>query len=236
MMCIKKILILINIFLINQFHGQSISNKEDALISFIDFFKTEVYKSIILSKEFKSNKKCHIIGINGLSLNIGHTAGFATGGSNGYLYNDIHITKDSISVKELRKELPKKYWIFEDSDRFFGVQVGADYIYNLKKNNIEYLPKNIDFEPDVCDFSFDIIKIYKPLDKWIDFYEKYYDRSYNSEVLIPVKYELLSNGNRSIEKEKYYLFKIKIGYNDKGKLEIFKEIISGGKEERDIIN
>ncbi len=38
-----------------------------------------------------------------------------------------------------------------------------------------------------------------------------------------------------LEKEKYYLFKIKIGYNDKGKLEIIKEIISGIKEERDII-
>ncbi|WP_303849350.1 hypothetical protein [Apibacter mensalis] len=234
----KKLLILINFSFIYVLQGQ-ISSREinNVDVSPIDHLKIEVYKSIILSKEFKSNKQCHVVGINSVSLNMDYyPKGYSTGGSLGFYYTKLDITKDSVSVKELRKDLPKKYWIFEDSDRFFGVQVGADYIYNLKKNNIEYVPKNIDFEPDVCDFSFDIIKIYAPLDKWIVFYEKYYDRSYNSEVLIPVKYELLSNGNRSIEKEKYYLFKIKIGYNDKGKLEIIKEIISGGKEERDIIN
>ena len=236
-MYMKKLLILINFSFIYVLQGQ-ISSREinNVDVSPIDHLKIEVYKSIILSKEFKSNKQCHVVGINSVSLNMDYyPKGYSTGGSLGFYYTNLDITKDSVSVKELRKDLPKKYWIFEDLRKFLGVEFDREYISAFLNTDSLYIPQKIDFITDLCESSFDIIKIYAPLDKWIDFYEKYYDRSYNSEVLIPVKYELLSNGNRSIEKEKYYLFKIKIGYNDKGKLEIIKEIISGIKEERDII-
>lgn len=124
-----------------------------------------------------------------------------------------------------------------------GFEFDREYISALLNTDSLYIPQKIDFITDLCESSFDIIKIYEPIDKWIKIYQKYYskhplelnDKYENYEVVIPVKYESLSKGHMFLEKEKYYLFKIKIGYNDKGKLEIIKEIISGIKEERDII-
>lgn len=246
MMCIKKLLILINFSFIYVFQGQ-ISSREinNVNVSPIDQLKIEVYKSIILSKEFKSNKQCHVVGINSVSLNMDYyPKGYSTGGSLGFYYTNLDMTKDSVSVKELRKDLPKKYWIFEDLRKFLGVEFDREYISEFLNTDSLYIPQKIDFTTDLCESSFDIIKIYEPIDKWMKIYQKYYskhpielnDKYENYEVVIPVKYESLSKGHMFLEKEKYYLFKIKIGYNDKGKLEIIKEIISGIKEERDIIN
>ncbi len=234
-----KLLTLLSLVFVCFLKGQIIERKEKGRINPIDYLKTEVYKSIILSEEFKSNKKCHIVGINTTSLKMDYSIGSPLGD---YFYN-VQVVKDSISVKKLREELSEKYWVFEDSKKFLGVEYDMSYISSLERSDSLYAPKYLAYDYDVCNNSIDVIKIYDPLDKWIKFYVNYYSNHpikiskefQNYEVVIPVKYELLSKGHMFLEKEKYYLFKIKIGYNDKGKLEVIKEIINGIKEERDII-
>ena len=153
----KKLSILINFSFIYILQGQ-ISSREinNVDVSPINHLKIEVYKSIILSKEFKSNKQCHVVGINSVSLNMDY---YPKGYSLGFYYTNLDITKDSVSVKELRKDLPKKYWIFEDPRKFLGVEFDREYISALLNTDSLYIPQKIDFITDLCESSFDIIKM-----------------------------------------------------------------------------
>ena len=66
-MHIKKLLILINVLSISFVCSQTTSKD---ILRKVNHFKVEVYKAIVLSEEFKSNKNCHIVGINTVSLNM----------------------------------------------------------------------------------------------------------------------------------------------------------------------
>lgn len=97
----KKFLILINFFFIYILKGQIITREINNVdVSPIDHLKIEVYKSIIFSKEFKSNKQCHVVEINSVSLNMDYyPKGYSTGSSLGFYYTNLDINKDSVSVK-----------------------------------------------------------------------------------------------------------------------------------------
>ena len=196
-MHIKKLLILINVLSISFVCSQTTSKD---ILRKVNHFKVEVYKAIVLSEEFKSNKNCHIVGINTVSLNMEYSGN----GPIRFFFYDIQITKDSISVQKLREELSKKYWIFEDSSDFLGIGYREDYIDNIIKTDSLYIPDF--FQDEVCKFNYDIIKIYQPLDKWLDFHSKSYNWNLqNYEVVIPVKYESLSKGHMFKKKNIIYL-------------------------------
>ncbi|TWP26672.1 hypothetical protein ETU09_08900 [Apibacter muscae] len=225
----KKHLIGISFFLTTLMIGQV----QESSINMVDKFKVAVYQSIINSKEFKSNKSCHIVGIKPIAL----TMDYSIGSTLGDLFYNVKETSDTVIIKELRKKKKKKTWIFKEPDESLLGGYNLTYVSALMDSDSLYIPQNIDFEADLCKSNLDIIKIYEPLDKWMDFYKKYYSKEFkNYQVVIPVKYVSLTQGSMFPEKEKYYLFKISIGYNKKADLEIVKEIIEGIKEEREIIS
>lgn len=96
----KKYLIGISFFLTTLMIGQV----QESSINMVDKFKVAVYQSIINSKEFKSNKNCHIVGIKPIAL----TMDYSIGSTLGDLFYNVKEISDTLSIKELRKNKKKK--------------------------------------------------------------------------------------------------------------------------------
>ncbi|TWP28246.1 hypothetical protein ETU08_11085 [Apibacter muscae] len=96
----KKHLIGISFFLTTLMIGQV----QESSINMVDKFKVAVYQSIINSKEFKSNKSCHIVGIKPIAL----TMDYSIGSTLGDLFYNVKETSDTVTIKELRKKKKKK--------------------------------------------------------------------------------------------------------------------------------
>ena len=159
----------------------------------IDTVKLNVYKSILLSKEIKSDEKCHIVIIQpvSLSMNFASQIGFF----------NIKEEKDSVSVINLRSSLPKSYWIYSIEYKLSNTIQKYELISKLLKIDSLYTPRYL--QEDICEDSFDVIKIQEPLDNWMDIYQQNIFKG-KASVVIPVIYESF------IDKPKYLLYKIEL--------------------------
>ncbi len=164
----------------------------------IDTVKLNIYKSILLSKELQNNKKCHIVGVNPISLDMKYSPGY------GAMFYDIKEIEDSTSINNLKKSFPKSYRFYSINDKLSNSLQNKEYIYYLERST-----KNDDvyslyyFYDEICDNNFDIIKIQEPLDNWIRIYEANILLN-KANVVIPVIYESF------IDKPKYLLYKIEL--------------------------
>ncbi len=195
-----KPFIFLNIILSSMFlYGQTDTlSKENLLL--VDMVKKEVYKEIIFSDKLKRDKKCHIVTIPNVSLGQEKIPE--------RYYPKLIEKKDSVSLEMLRKRLPDNYWVYGVDNPLVYTNYGEDYINYFDKLNDPYGPdylQNLE-----CNASFDIIKIYEPFDKWVKLYNSPHD---SVKIIIPVKYESLSDGHMFLEKEKYLLYKIELYEN-----------------------
>jgi len=184
-----KLIIFLSILLSNIFlYGQV----DSLQLPYADRAKEEIYKSIIFSKELKSDEKCHIVIIQPISLSMDFASQIG-------FYN-IKKEKDSISLMNLRNSLPESYRIYSIEDKLSNTVKGYDLIYGLQRLDSSYMPRN--FEEDICEDSFDVIKIQEPLDSWMEIYEANVFLG-KARVVMPVIYE-------SFHKIKYLLYKIEL--------------------------
>ncbi len=162
--------------------------------------RINTYKAIIFSKELESNSKCHLVTIQSVSLDMKYE--YPRG------FYDIKESKDSISIDSLRKQLPESYRIYEVKDHLTNISYGSDYLdYFINSDNL-HIPKNL--EDETCNLSYDVIRIYEPLDKWAATYSSNVANSSSKEI-IPVMYEKLKDG--FIVDRKYLLYEIEIESN-----------------------
>ncbi|MGM5630694.1 hypothetical protein O2K51_07290 [Apibacter raozihei] len=165
----------------------------------IDTVKLNIYESILFSKEIKNDRKCHIVTIKPRALHTSYVQNYG-------FYKTKEV-EDTTSVKNLRKKMPESYSIYSINDDLANSIESQEYLRYL--NNIEreksqdtlYVEKFL-YE-DICENSYDIIKIQAPLDSWAKVYEANILLN-KASVIIPVIYESF------IDKPKYLLYKIEL--------------------------
>ena len=177
--------ILINIFL----YGQIDTLK----LSYVNKAKEEVYKSILFSEELQSDEKCHIIIVQPTSLSMDFNSQIG--------FHNIKKEKDSVSILNLRNSLSENYRVYSIEDKLSNTVQGYELVSQLQRMDSLYAKRNL--QKDICDSSFDVIKIQEPLDSWMKIYKANILLN-KANVVIPVIYESF------MEKPKYLLYKIEL--------------------------
>ncbi|WP_128330555.1 hypothetical protein [Apibacter sp. HY039] len=198
----KKVLLFLSLFFIETslLNGQikdscsmySICDSE------IDTVKLNIYKSILQSQELQKNKQCHIVGVDPISLDMKYSPGYEA------RFYDIKEIDDSTSIYNLKNFFPNSYKFYFIRDKVSNSLENKDYIFYLErleeKNDTHSLNY---FYDEICENSYDIIKIQAPLDSWAKVYEANILLN-KASVIIPVIYESF------IDKPKYLLYKIEL--------------------------
>ncbi|QYN48338.1 hypothetical protein GYM73_01440 [Apibacter sp. ESL0432] len=185
----KKLLILINFFFIYVLQGQIDTLK----LSYVNKVKEEIYKSILFSEELQSDEKCHIVIVQPISLSMDFNSQIG--------FHNIKKEKDSVSILNLRNSLSENYRVYSIEDKLSNTVQGNELVSQLQRMDSLYAKRNL--QKDICDSSFDVIKIQEPLDSWMKIYKANVLLN-KANVVIPVIYESL------IEKPKYLLYKIEL--------------------------
>ncbi|WP_303849349.1 hypothetical protein [Apibacter mensalis] len=185
----KKLLILINFFFIYVLQGQIDTLK----LSYVNKVKEEIYKSILFSEELQSDEKCHIVIVQPISLSMDFNSQIG--------FHNIKKEKDSVSILNLRNSLSENYRVYSIEDKLSNTVQGYELVSQLQKMDSLYAKRNL--QKDICDSSFDVIKIQEPLDSWMKIYKANILLN-KANVVIPVIYESFK------EKPKYLLYKIEL--------------------------
>ncbi|QYN50278.1 MULTISPECIES: hypothetical protein [Apibacter] len=185
----KKLLILINFLFIYVLQGQIDTLK----LSYLNKVKEEIYKSILFSEELQSDEKCHIVIVQPISLSMDFNSQIG--------FHNIKKEKDSVSILNLRNSLSENYRVYSIEDKLSNTVQGYELVSQLQRMDSLYAKRNL--QKDICDSSFDVIKIQEPLDSWMKIYKANVLLN-KANVVIPVIYESL------IEKPKYLLYKIEL--------------------------
>ena len=185
----KKLLILINFTFIYVLQGQIDTLK----LSYVNKAKEEVYKSILFSEELQNDEKCHIVIVQPTSLSMDFNSQIG--------FHNIKKEKDSVSILNLRNSLSENYRVYSIEDKLSNTVQGNELVSQLQRMDSLYAKRNL--QKDICDSSFDVIKIQEPLDSWMKIYKANVLLN-KANVVIPVIYESL------IEKPKYLLYKIEL--------------------------
>ena len=188
-MYMKKLLILINFLFIYVLQGQIDTLK----LSYLNKVKEEIYKSILFSEELQSDEKCHIVIVQPISLSMDFNSQIG--------FHNIKKEKDSVSILNLRNSLSENYRVYSIEDKLSNTVQGYELVSQLQRMDSLYAKRNL--QKDICDSSFDVIKIQEPLDSWMKIYKANVLLN-KANVVIPVIYESL------IEKPKYLLYKIEL--------------------------
>ena len=199
MMYNKKALLFLSLFFckLNLFSGQIKDSCSMYRICYseIDTVKLNIYKSILNSKELQNNKKCHIVGVSPISLNMKYSPGYEA------MFYDIKEIEDTISVNNLINSYPETYRFYSINNKLSNSLDIKEYMYYLDilegKNDLYTLDY---FYDEICNNNLDIIKIQEPLDSWMKIYKANVLLN-KANVVIPVIYESL------MEKPKYLLYK-----------------------------
>ncbi|QII72814.1 hypothetical protein [Apibacter sp. B2966] len=155
--------------------------------------KEEVYKSILFSEELQSDEKCHIIIVQPTSLRMDFNSQIG--------FHNIKKEKDSVSILNLRNSLSENYRVYSIEDKLSNTVQGYELVSQLQRMDSLYAKRNL--QKDICDSSFDVIKIQEPLDSWMKIYKANILLN-KANVVIPVIYESFK------EKPKYLLYKIEL--------------------------
>ena len=185
-----KFIIFLSIILINIFlYGQIDTLK----LSYVNKAKEEVYKSILFSEELQNDEKCHIVIVQPTSLSMDFNSQIG--------FHNIKKEKDSVSILNLRNSLSENYRVYSIEDKLSNTVQGYELVSQLQRMDSLYAKRYL--QKDICDSSFDVIKIQEPLDSWMKIYKANVLLN-KANVVIPVIYESL------IEKTKYLLYKIEL--------------------------
>ena len=185
----KKLLILINFFFIYVLQGQIDTLK----LSYVNKVKEEIYKSILFSEELQSDEKCHIVIVQPISLSMDFNSQIG--------FHNIKKEKDSVSILNLRNSLSENYRVYSIEDKLSNTVQGYELVSQLQRMDSLYAKRYL--QKDICDSSFDVIKIQEPLDSWMKIYKANILLN-KANVVIPVIYESFK------EKPKYLLYKIEL--------------------------
>lgn len=185
-----KFIIFLSIILINIFlYGQIDTLK----LSYVNKAKEEVYKSILFSKELQNDEICHIVIVQPTSLRMDFNSQIG--------FHNIKKDKDSVSILNLRNSLSENYRVYSIEDKLSNTVQGYELVSQLQRMDSLYAKRNL--QKDICDSSFDVIKIQEPLDSWMKIYKANILLN-KANIVIPVIYESFK------EKPKYLLYKIEL--------------------------
>ncbi|MXO34837.1 hypothetical protein GFU95_06715 [Apibacter sp. B3889] len=155
--------------------------------------KEAVYKSILFSEELQNDEICHIVIVQPTSLRMDFNSQIG--------FHNIKKEKDSVSILNLRNSLSENYRVYSIEDKLSNTVQGYELVSQLQRMDSLYAKRNL--QKDICDSSFDVIKIQEPLDSWMKIYKANILLN-KANVVIPVIYESF------MEKPKYLLYKIEL--------------------------